>query len=90
MDIRTYLKRSCSGESESVPSKRRAVDSSEAETSVDSRAETSAYGGAACVEENDSSVPKHATGYNVMWEKDFPWLVPKRNEAGVVDGMFCS
>ena len=33
---------------------------------------------------------KHVVGYNSKWREEFAWLVPERNDAGAVVGMFCS
>ena len=33
--------------------------------------------------------PSHAVCYCEKWESEFTWLVPERNEVGVVVGMFC-
>ena len=32
---------------------------------------------------------KHTVGYRAQWEEEYSWLIPERNEAGVVVGMFC-
>ena len=95
MDIRDYLKRArSSSESEAESTKRRRDDGSEladgevvAGSQVDASSGAAAGGGGAGAARGDG---KHVVGYNSKWEEEFPWLIPKRNEAGVVTGMFCS
>ena len=36
---------------------------------------------------NDAT--KHAVGYKIKWEREFPWLLTKKNSTGTVTGMLC-
>ena len=47
-----------------------------------------------CSTQGEASTSKvgsrgHAVGYKSEWEEEFPWLLPLKNDSGVVTGMLC-
>ncbi len=89
MDLRKYFK----------PCEGRRVCSSEAPIEAGSDSGTSDSGslasppcsqaGADRASTSNSQVSGHVVGYNIKWEEEYKWLVPYRDEVGVITGMFC-